>query len=255
MGIIIKSPREIASIKEAGKILIELFDVLEAHTKPGISTWELDKIAERFIRSKGAIPSAKGYGGFPGAICISVNDVLIHGIPSRRVILKEGDIVSYDCMATLRGYVADACRTFPVGEISPSAKKLIETTKKAFFEGVKLVKPGIHLGDVSHAIEICAKSEGFTLTSDYTGHGVGCKVHEDPYVPNVGKPGSGPILQKGMVIAIEPMVNEGKVELIVDDDEWTVRTKDGKLSAHYENTVAVTDTGYEILTLKEEEGN
>ncbi|MFA7222454.1 MAG: type I methionyl aminopeptidase [Bacilli bacterium] len=250
--IIIKSPREIALMKEAGEVLIGLFDVLEANTLPGKNTKELDSLARRYILSHGGYPSSYNYEGYPGNICISVNDTLIHGIPSKDIVLKEGDIVSYDCMCTKHGYVADACRTFPVGKASESALRLINVTRNCFFNAVKLVKPGIHLGVISHAIEKTATEAGYTLTSDYTGHGVGKEVHEDPYVPNVGVESEGPILEKGMTIAIEPMVNEGKVDLVTLDDGWTVKTKDGKLSCHYENTVVVTDDGYEIITLKKE---
>ena len=249
MEIIIKSPREIALMKKAGEILIGLFKVLEENIKPGISTKELDKIAGSYITSHGGIPSSKGYEGYPGNICISVNDVLVHGIPSKKTILKEGDIVSCDCMATLDGYVADATRTFPVGKISDEAQRLIDTTKEAFFNGVKLIKPGVRLGIVSHAIQMTAEKAGYTVTPDYTGHGVGKEVHEDPYVPNCGSIHDGPILQKGMTIAVEPMINQGKVDLVVDRDGWTTRTKDGKLCCHYENTVVVTESGYEIITL------
>ena len=253
MKIIIKSPREIALIKKAGSILADTFDYLKVHTRAGISTKELDKLAESFIRSHGGIPSCKGYEGFPGAICISVNDTLLHGIPSKSIILKDGDIVSYDICVTYEGYIADACRTFPVGEISSEAKKLIETTKRCFFEAVKLVKPGVHLGDISHKIYETGTSEGYTLTREYGGHGVGREMHEDPFVLNYGEKGTGPILKKGMVIAIEPMLNEGRVELYTLDDGWTVKTLDGKLSSHYENTVAITDDGCEILTLEKGE--
>lgn len=253
MKIIIKSPREIALIKKAGSILADTFDYLKVHTRAGISTKELDKLAESFIRSHGGIPTCKGYEGFPGAICISVNDTLLHGIPSKSIILKDGDIVSYDICVTYEGYIADACRTFPVGEISSEAKRLLDTTKKCFFEAVKLVKPGVHLGDISQKIYETGTSEGYTLTRDYGGHGVGREMHEDPFVLNYGEKGTGPILKKGMVIAIEPMVNEGKVELYTLDDGWTVKTLDGKLSCHYENTIAITDDGYEILTLEKGE--
>ena len=253
MKIIIKSPREIALIKKAGSILADTFDYLKVHTRAGISTKELDKLAESFIRSHGGIPTCKGYEGFPGAICISVNDTLLHGIPSKSVILKDGDIVSYDICVTYEGYIADACRTFPVGEISSEAKRLLDTTKKCFFEAVKLVKPGVHLGDISQKIYETGTSEGYTLTRDYGGHGVGREMHEDPFVLNYGEKGTGPILKKGMVIAIEPMLNEGKVELYTLDDGWTVKTLDGKLSCHYENTIAITDDGYEILTLEKGE--
>ncbi len=253
MKIIIKSPREIALIKKAGSILADTFDYLKVHTRAGISTKELDKLAESFIRSHGGIPTCKGYEGFPGAICISVNDTLLHGIPSKSIILKDGDIVSYDICVTYEGYIADACRTFPVGEISSEAKRLLDTTKKCFFEAVKLVKPGVHLGDISQKIYETGTSEGYTLTRDYGGHGVGREMHEDPFVLNYGEKGTGPILKKGMVIAIEPMLNEGKVELYTLDDGWTVKTLDGKLSCHYENTIAITDDGYEILTLEKGE--
>lgn len=253
MKIIIKSSREIALIKKAGSILADTFDYLKVHTRAGISTKELDKLAESFIRSHGGIPTCKGYEGFPGAICISVNDTLLHGIPSKSIILKDGDIVSYDICVTYEGYIADACRTFPVGEISSEAKRLLDTTKKCFFEAVKLVKPGVHLGDISQKIYETGTSEGYTLTRDYGGHGVGREMHEDPFVLNYGEKGTGPILKKGMVIAIEPMLNEGKVELYTLDDGWTVKTLDGKLSCHYENTIAITDDGYEILTLEKGE--
>ena len=253
MKIIIKSPREIALIKKAGSILADTFDYLKVHTRAGISTKELDKLAESFIRSHGGIPTCKGYEGFPGAICISVNDTLLHGIPSKSIILKDGDIVSYDICVTYEGYIADACRTFPVGEISSEAKRLLDTTKKCFFEAVKLVKPGVHLGDISQKIYETGTSEGYTLTRDYGGHGVGREMHEDPFVLNYGEKGTGPILKKGMAIAIEPMLNEGKVELYTLDDGWTVKTLDGKLSCHYENTIAITDDGYEILTLEKGE--
>lgn len=253
MKIIIKSPREIALIKKAGSILADTFDYLKVHTRAGISTKELDKLAESFIKSHGGIPTCKGYEGFPGAICISVNDTLLHGIPSKSIILKDGDIVSYDICVTYEGYIADACRTFPVGEISSEAKRLLDTTKKCFFEAIKLVKPGVHLGDISQKIYETGTSEGYTLTRDYGGHGVGREMHEDPFVLNYGEKGTGPILKKGMVIAIEPMLNEGKVELYTLDDGWTVKTLDGKLSCHYENTIAITDDGYEILTLEKGE--
>lgn len=254
-AIIIKSPREIALIREAGKVIIELFKYLKAQTKPGISTWDLDKLAEKFIRSKGGIPSSKGYEGFPGAICISVNDTLIHGIPSKKIILKEGDIVSYDILVTKNGYTADAARTFPVGEISEEAKKLIRVTRECFFKGVKRVKANAHIGDISSAIEEHARSNGYGLTDMFGGHGVGKEVHEEPLIPNVGVEGIGFRLKKGMTIAIEPMVNIGGDEVEILDDEWTVKTVDHSLCAHYENTVVVTETGYEILTLGEGEEN
>ena len=248
-----KSKREIELMRKAGAIVASVFKGIQPHIKPGVSTQELADIAENIIRSQGATPTFKGYGGFPGAICVSINETLIHGIPSKKIILKDGDIVSYDICVTYEGYIADACRTFPVGEISSEAKRLLDTTKKCFFEAVKLVKPGVHLGDISQKIYETGTSEGYTLTRDYGGHGVGREMHEDPFVLNYGEKGTGPILKKGMVIAIEPMLNEGKVELYTLDDGWTVKTLDGKLSCHYENTIAITDDGYEILTLEKGE--
>lgn len=233
--------------------MIDLFKVLKANTLPGKSTLDLDRIADKFIRSRGAIPSSYNYEGFPGHICISVNDTLIHGIPSKKIILKEGDIVTYDCLVTLNGYTTDAARTYGVGTISPEAQKLIDVTRESFFKGVEMVKPGNHIGDISEAIQTYAESFGYTLTDMFAGHGVGREVHEDPFVPNVGKKGTGPRLVKGMTIAIEPMVNSGKKDIKILDDGWTVKTKDGKICSHYENTVVVTDLGYEILTLDEGE--
>ena len=253
MAIIIKSPLAIANMKVAGKIIGDLFTYLRKETIPGRTTYELDKLANKFIRERGGIPTSYQYEGFPGNICISVNDTLIHGIPSKKVVLKEGDIVSYDVMVTYNGYIADACRTVPVGRISDEAAKLIEVTKECFVKAVKLVKPGTHIGDISNTIETVAKENGYSLTTQFTGHGVGTAVHEDPYVPNVGKFGFGPILKENMTIAIEPMVNEGEDGIKILSDGWTVKTVDGKLSCHYENTVLVTDTGYEILTLEEGE--
>lgn len=252
MSIIIKSNREIALIKEAGKVIIDLFKVLKENTLPGKSTYELDEIADKFIRSRGGIPSSYHYEGYPGHICISVNDTLVHGIPSKKIILKEGDIVSYDVLVTLNGYTADAARTFPVGKVSNEALQLIEVTKNAFFKGVEQVKPGNHIGDISKAIESYVTSYGYSLTDLFAGHGVGREVHEDPFVPNVYS-GNGPKLVKGMTIAIEPMVNLGKKDLKILEDGWTAKTKDGKICSHYENTVVVTDLGYEILTLDEGE--
>ena len=253
MAIIIKSPREIAFMKLAGEIVSEVFALLRVHTKPNVSTYELDQLVGKYIRSRGGIPSSYHYEGFPGNISITVNETLIHGIPSKKIILKEGDIVSYDVMVTYNGYVADACRTMPVGKISDEAQRLIDVTKSCFVNAVKLVKPGVHIGDISSIISKTAHENGYTVTDMFTGHGVGREVHEDPYVPNVGLKGHGPILQKNMTIAIEPMVNQGKVDLEIDRDGWTVKTKDRKLACHYENTVVVTSSGYEILTLEKGE--
>ena len=251
MAIIIKSDREIALIKEAGKIIIELFDILKDNTLPSKSTYELDILANNFIKSKGAIASCYNYEGFPGHICISVNDTLIHGIPSKKIILKEGDIVSYDILVTKNGSTADDARTCPVGNIGEEAQKLIEVTEESFFMGVKEVRPGAHIGDISNAIETYVKSHGYSINEMFAGHGVGREVHEDPYVENTGHAHTGPLIKKGMTLAIEPMVNMGKKDVKILDDGWTCKTVDGKLCSHYENTVVVTSDGYEIITLKE----
>ncbi len=251
--IIIKSKREIDLMRVAGQVVALVFKELEPLCRPGVSTEYLSEKAEEIIRAHDCLPTFKGYYGFPGAVCISLNDTLVHGIPSKHIILKEGDIVSIDVGATYKGYVADACRTFGVGEIKDNARRLVEVTKQSFFEGVKLVKPGVHLGDVSHAIQAYCEAHGYSLPRDYTGHGVGAHLHEDPSIPNYGKAGTGPILQEGMGLAIEPMVAEGRHQTRVLPDEWTVKMRDGKLSAHYENTIVVTSDGYEILTMYEGE--
>ena len=248
----IKSQREIDLMKEAGRIVALTFTKLSEFIKPGISTKQIDEYAEKIITGEGGVPASKGYGGFPGAICVSVNDTLIHGIPSKKIILKEGDIVSCDIVVKKNGYHADATRTFAVGEISEEAAKLIEATKKSFYEAVKLIKPGIRLGDISNAIQKYIEANGYSIVREFTGHGIGQQMHEDPYVPNYGFAGTGVRLQKGMCLAIEPMVAQGKKDIYVMNDDWTIKTVDGKLSCHYENTVVVTDDGYEIITLEKE---
>jgi methionyl aminopeptidase len=247
--IIVKSPREIALMRQAGAIVAEVLNTLKRHCIVGISTKELDEIAEDIILRQGAIPSFKGYGGFPATICASVNDTLIHGIPSG-YRLKEGDLVKIDVGANYRGYHGDAARTYIVGHGSPLTTKLTQVTEQAFFEALKFVKPGNHLGDISHAIQRYVESHGFSLPRDYTGHGIGSDLHEDPAIPNYGFAQQGPILRQGMALAIEPMVNAGRHETKVLADGWTVKTIDGKLCAHYENTIVVTESGYDILTLR-----
>ena len=251
--ITLKSPREIALMKEAGAVVAKVFEGLKAALRPGLSTLELDELANEIITSNGGISAEKGYYGYPGNICISVNDTVLHGIPSSKIILKEGDIVSFDIVVKKHGYCADACRTYPVGTTSPKALRLIEVTRQSFFEAVKLIKPGVHLGDIQAKIQEVNESNGYSLIRDYTGHGIGREMHEDPSIPNYGKTGTGIILKEGMTICIEPMVAEGKSATRVLGDGWTVKMKDGKLSCHYENTVAVTADGYEILTLDEGE--
>jgi methionyl aminopeptidase len=247
-----KSPREVRLMKESGRIINLVFKEVEAKLRPGMSTADVDKLALEVITREGGTPTFKGYGGFSGNICVSVNDTLIHGIPSHREIIKDGDIVSVDVGVTKDGYVADAARTFLVGNVSENAKRLVEVTEESFWYAVdNFAKPGNYIGDISHAIYEYASSRGYTLTRDYTGHGVGRKLHEAPAVPNVGTPKTGPRLKVGMTLAIEPMLNEGLVDLIVLKDGWTVKTKDGKLASHYENTIVITEDGYEVLTMEE----
>lgn len=247
--IIIKTDNEIEYMRQAGKIVGDTLLKLEEAVKPGITTAELDRIAEEYIVKQGAKPSFKGYCGFPASICASVNEEVVHGIPSNKIVLQEGDIISIDCGAMLNGYHGDAARTFPVGRISEEAKRLIEVTKESFFKGVKNAVIGNKLTDISAEVQKYAESFGYSLVRDYVGHGIGKDMHEDPEVPNFGRPGRGPGLCKGMVLAIEPMVNMGKYHVKVEPNNWTVVTEDGSLSAHYENTVAILENGPEILTL------
>lgn len=244
----IKSPREIALMKEAGRVVALCFEELEKKIRPGLSTLDVANICEKIIRDHGAYPTFLGYGGFAGAVCVSVNDELVHGIPNAKRILHDGDIVSVDVGATLNGYIGDACRTYPVGICTERALRLIEVTKDSFFEGMKFAKAGNHLGDISHAIQVYVESHGYSLPREYTGHGVGSKLHEDPYIPNYGVAGSGPLLKEGMCLAVEPMVNEGHFALRVMKDGWTAKSRDGKLTCHYENSIVITKDGYEILT-------
>jgi methionyl aminopeptidase len=251
----LKSPREIALMKEAGAIVAKVFEGLKEALRPGMRTYELDMIANDIITSNGGTSGSKGYYDYPGYICISVNETLVHGIPSKKIIVREGDIVSFDVVVKKHGYYADACRTYPVGTVKENARRLMEVTRQSFFEAVKLVKPGVHLGDISHKVQEVNESHGYSVSRDYTGHGIGKEMHEYPSVPNVGHEGTGPILKEGMCICIEPMVAEGRPETRVLGDGWTAKMKDGKLSCHYENTVVVTKDGYEILTLDKGELN
>jgi methionyl aminopeptidase len=246
--IIIKSHNEIALMKKAGRIVGETLLLLEEEVKPGLTTADLDRMAEEFITKHGAKPSFKGLYGFPSTLCISVNEQVIHGFPGAYV-LKEGDIVSIDCGAFLDGFHGDAARTFPVGNISVNAQKLIDITKESFFQGIKFAKEGNKLSDISYGIQSYVEAAGFSVVRDFVGHGIGRKVHEDPNVPNFGKSGKGPKLLEGMVLAIEPMINAGTHKVKTLKDGWTVVTADSSLSAHYENTVAILSDGPEILTL------
>lgn len=248
VGIIIKSAREIAIMREAGRIVAAVIEALTKGVIPGVTTAELEDIAVRELKRRGAIASFKGYRGFPASICTSVNEEVVHGIPGKRV-LKEGDIISLDVGAKLNGFHADAAVTLAVGTISQEARKLIETTSDSLKAGIASAKGGVRLGDVSVAIQSYAESRGFSVVREYVGHGVGRDLHEDPQVPNFGVAGEGPLLKKGMTMALEPMLNAGIWRTRVTDNKWTVVTADGKLSAHFEHTIAITDGMAEILTM------
>ena len=242
-----KSKREIDLMRKAGEIVALAHQAVAEVIRPGITTGELDRIVEKVIRDHQATPSFKGYNGFPAAICASVNEVLVHGFPSKYA-LKEGDIISVDIGACYKGYHGDSAWTYAVGEVSEEAKHLMEVTKQSLYEGLKMVKAGVHLSDIFNTIGEYVYSYGYSVPYEYTGHGIGANLHEDPAIPNYGPKGKGPILKAGMTLAIEPMVHRGKPFTKVLDDDWTVVTKDGSLAAHYEHTVLVTEEGYEILT-------
>ena len=245
--ITIKSEHEIELMREAGLMVSKTHKYLKKFIKPGITTKELDKLAEDYIRSMGGIPTCKGYEGFPCALCTSVNDEVVHGIPSKRK-LRNGDIITIDMVIGYKGYQGDAAWTYAVGNISKEKEYLMHHTEQALYEGVKMVKPGARIGDISHAIEEYATKHNLGIVKELVGHGIGTDMHEEPDVPNYGKPGKGPRLKEGMVICIEPMLNLGTADIGILDDEWTIVTQDGAPSAHYEYTVLVTKDGYEILT-------
>ena len=238
-------------MREAGRLLNIVHKELEAAIRPGISTWELDKLGERVIRGFGCVPNFLNYNGVPASFCISIYDEVVHGIPSKEKILHEGDIVSIDAGLIYKGMHSDAARTYGVGQISPEAQKLIDVTRESFFKGIELAKDGNHLHQISAAIGDYAESFGYGVVRDLVGHGIGHALHEDPQIPNYGKPGRGPRLAAGMVFAIEPMITQGSYDVDVLLNDWTVVTVDGKLSAHYENTVVITDGESELLTLFE----
>lgn len=251
MSVTIKSQREIELMRHAGKLLGQTLKQLEEAVRPGMSTWELNQIGEEIIRGYGCIPSFLNYNGYPASICISLNDEVVHGIPRKDFIIQEGDIVSMDAGLIYQGYHADAARTVGVGEITENARKLIEVTRQSFFEGIRQAKQGNHLYDISGAISDYAESFGYGVVRDLVGHGIGKNLHEDPQIPNFRQRRRGLKLQAGMTLAIEPMVNEGSPDVCWADDDWTVMTEDCSLSAHYENTVLITDGEPEILTLAE----
>ena len=249
--IVIKNESEIELMVKAGEVTADILKELPSVIKPGMSTRELDKWIEDFILRNDMKPAFKGYGGFPATACISVNEELIHGIPSKKTILKEGDIVTVDLGTIYKGYYSDAARTYPVGKISEEKQKLIKVAEESFFEGLKYCKKGNRIGDISHAIQEYVESFGFSIIRDYTGHGVGTDLHEDPAVPNYGKPGHGPKLVPGMTIAIEPMIAAGDYDVDVLDNDWTVVMSDGSMCAHYENSVVITEGEPILLTCKD----
>ncbi|MBN2796189.1 MAG: type I methionyl aminopeptidase [Clostridia bacterium] len=250
MAVKIKSISQIERMREVGKIVAAAHEVVRANIRPGITTKELDDIAEKEIRRHNAVPAFKGYGGFPGSICASVNEQVVHGIPGSYT-LKEGDIISIDIGAYKDNFFGDAAKTHGVGKITEAAQKLIDVTKNSFYEGLKYCREGYRLSDVSHAIQTYVESHGFSIVRDYVGHGIGTALHEDPQIPNYGEAGRGLRLVKGMVLAIEPMVNAGVYTVKTLDDDWTVVTTDGQNSAHYEHTIAITDDDPVLLTSME----
>jgi methionyl aminopeptidase len=248
----IKNDEQIKLMAESGKVTGRILEELTGLIRPGITTLDIDNYVEDQIRKAGMIPTFKGYNGFPASACVSVNEVLVHGIPSETQILQEGDIVSVDVGATHKGWVSDAARTYAVGKISAEAARLIAVCRQSFFEGLGYCRAGNRLTDIGHAIQVYVEENGFSVVLDYVGHGVGSKMHEDPQVRNYGEAGKGPVLQKGMALAIEPMINEGVAAVVTsEEDGWAVRTRDGKLAAHYENTVIITDGDPMVITLHE----
>lgn len=244
---VLKTRAELAVMHRANAVVQETLRMLAQHVRPGISTFELDRLAESFILAKGAKPAFKGYHGYPATLCTSVNDVIVHGIPSQHCILKEGDIISLDCGVVVDGFYGDGAVTLPVGKVSPQAQRLLQVTRECLELAVQQARPGRRLGDVSAVIQKHAEEAGFSVVREFVGHGIGRALHEEPQVCNYGVPGTGPELKPGLVLAIEPMVNEGSPNVRVDADGWTARTEDGKLSAHFEYSVAVTENGPWVL--------
>jgi len=246
--IIRKSPQEIERMARAGEVVADVLALLGERARPGVTTEELDALADEFIRSRGGIPTFKGYRGYPASICTSPNDMVVHGIPGRYA-LNEGDILSVDVGVTLDGFVADSAYTFPIGDVSPEAERLLEGCKAALAAGIEQCRAGNRLSDISHAIQVVTEEHGFSVVRSLVGHGVGRSMHEEPQIPNFGEPGRGPQLSPGMTFAIEPMINAGGPDVLIHDDEWSISTSDESLSAHFEHTVAVTEDEPRILTL------
>jgi methionyl aminopeptidase len=245
--IIRKSPAEIEQMERAARVVVETLELLGENVRPGVTTQELDELAEEFIRSRGGEPTFKGYRGYPASICTSPNAMVVHGIPGPYV-LSEGDLISVDVGVTLGGFVGDSAYTFPVGEVSEDAQRLLDAGQAALAAGIEQARPGNHLSDIGHAIQKVTEDAGFSVVRSLVGHGVGRKMHEEPQIPNFGEPGRGPVLQTGMTLAIEPMINAGGSGVYLHDDDWSISTEDGSLSAHFEHTVAVTESGPKILT-------
>ena len=248
----IKSPNEIRLMRRAGRLTAQARALAGSMVRPGVSTLEIDHAVRKFIESQGGTPSFLNYAGYPGSACISVNDVVIHGIPSRHIVLREGDIVSVDVGACIDGFHGDCAATYACGQISDEARRLIEVTQQSFWEGIQFARVGYRVSDISHAVQAYVEPFGYSLVRDYVGHGVGAKLHEPPEVPNFGPAGHGPRLMAGMTLAVEPMVNQGTWEIQVMKDGWTVKTADGKLAAHYENSILITDGDPEVLTVTED---
>jgi methionyl aminopeptidase len=249
--IIRKSSREIDLMAEAGAVVAATHELLREHLRPGVTTGELDRIADEFIRSHGGVPTFKGYRGYPAAICTSPNETVVHGIPGGYT-LEDGDVLSVDVGVTLNGFVADSAWTFPVGEVSPEAERLLEVGEAALYAGIEQARIGNHIGDISSAVQRATEEGGFAVVRSLVGHGVGRSMHEEPQIPNFGEPGRGPLLAEGMTLAIEPMITAGRPEVVLLEDRWSILTEDGSLSAHFEHTVAVTTEGPRILTLARE---
>jgi methionyl aminopeptidase len=249
--ILLKSPTEIDALDRANRLVHRALELVRNAAVPGVTTWELDQMAEALIRSEGGVPAFKGYRGFPGTLCVSINDVIVHGIPSRSVRLRDGDLVSVDCGSVVDGFFGDAAISFGVGRVSEEVRRLMETTRQCLEDAVAEVRPNNRLGDVGAAVQRCAESVGFGVVRDFVGHGIGRSLHEDPQVPNYGTPGRGQLMKTGLVIAIEPMITAGSWRVKIDDDGWTARTEDGKIAAHFEFSVAVTENGARVLGVEE----
>lgn len=252
--IILKSPREIALMRAAGQILAEVMERLRAFVKPGISTAEIDQEVESFLASRGAKPAFKGYRGFPATVCTSINEEVVHGIPSPHRRLREGDIIGLDLGCVVDGYYADCAFTLAVGEVPPRVQELLDVTRESLDRAMDQCRPGRRLGDISHAVQEHVERHGFSVVRDFVGHGIGRELHEDPQIPNFGEPGRGPVLKPGMVLAIEPMVTMGSWEVRILPDRWTAVTEDGSLAAHFEHTVAVSENGPDVLTRRAQAG-